>query len=81
MEKERLEERMRADADLLKILRALQETDREDIVQEERARRQAARESRVNANLEDMPVEGEHARVGVAVNDELSAPVLTIYNI
>ena len=62
-EKEKLEEKMSSEPELLKILRALKETDKEDIVQEERARRQAARQSRVDANLEDMPVEGEHARV------------------
>ena len=54
---------MSSDPELLKILRSLKETDKEDIVQEERARRQAARQSRVDANLEDVPVEGEHARV------------------
>ena len=45
---------MSSDADLTKILASLQETDKEDIVQEERARRQAARQSRVDADLEPM---------------------------
>ena len=45
---------MSSDLDLAKILAALQETDKEDIVQEERARRKAARQSRVDADLEPM---------------------------
>lgn len=53
-EKSKIEDQMSSDADLTKILQALQETDKEDIVQEERARRQAARQSRVDADLEPM---------------------------
>jgi len=45
---------MEADAELVKILRQLQETDKEDIVHEERERRQAARKSRVEMDLDVM---------------------------
>jgi len=45
---------MESDADLLKILRKLQETEKEDIVHEERERRQATRKSRVETDLEAM---------------------------
>lgn len=43
---------MSADPDLAQILRALQETEKEDIVQEERARRDAARKSQVDAAMD-----------------------------
>lgn len=49
---------MSKDAELSKILKALSETEREDIVQEERARKQAARQSRVEADLDAMDVDG-----------------------
>ena len=45
---------MKNDPDLAQILRSLRETDKEDIVQEERARRQATRKSRVDTDLELM---------------------------
>ena len=45
---------MESDAELLTILRQLQETDKEDIVHEERERRQAARKSRVEMDLDAM---------------------------
>lgn len=48
---------MSGDPELAQILNALQETEKEDIVQEERARRQAARKSRVDADMEAMDVE------------------------
>lgn len=51
-EKHRIIEQMESSADLVKILHALQETDKEDMIQEERVRRQAARRSRVDADLE-----------------------------
>ena len=54
---------MASDGELRKILRALKDTSKEDIVKEERERRQAARQSRVDANLEDVPFHGEDARV------------------
>ncbi|XP_064601354.1 U5 small nuclear ribonucleoprotein 200 kDa helicase-like [Liolophura sinensis] len=46
-ERKRIEEKMESDADLSKLLHALQETDKEDIVVRERDRKQAARQSRV----------------------------------
>ena len=55
---------MASEPELRKILRALKDTDKEDIVKEERERRHAARQSRVDANLEDVPFDGEDARVG-----------------
>ena len=56
-EKAQIEEKMANDPELVKILKALHETDKEDIVQEERARRQAARQSRVDADVEAMDVD------------------------
>ena len=56
---------MASDGELRKILRALKDTSKEDIVKEERERRQAARQSRVDANLEDVPFHGEDARVRI----------------
>ncbi|XP_067656314.1 U5 small nuclear ribonucleoprotein 200 kDa helicase-like isoform X1 [Haliotis asinina] len=57
-EKARVEEKMRADPELKHILSSLQETDREDIVSEERTRRQQARQNRVAADIEDMEIDG-----------------------
>lgn len=51
-DKHRIVEQMESSPELLKILRALMETDKEDVIQEERARRQAARKSRVDADIE-----------------------------
>ena len=56
-ERVKIEEKMTKDGQLLKILKALQETEREDIIVEERSRRQAVRQSRVE-NLEAMEVDG-----------------------
>ena len=56
-EKTKVEEKMRSDNDLSQILNALEETEKEDMVQEERARRHAARQSRVAADLESMDVD------------------------
>ncbi len=42
-DKTRIEEKMRSDPQLARYLAALQETDKEDIVQEERARRETTR--------------------------------------
>ena len=53
-ERKRLEERMKQDPDLASILHALTETDKEDIIKEERARRAAARQSRVETDVEAM---------------------------
>ena len=56
-EKELISLKMRNDQDLLPILLALEEEDKEDIVQEERSRRQAVRQSRVDADLQIMDTE------------------------
>ena len=45
---------MASDPELAKYLHALGATDKEDIVSEERARRQQARQSRVAADIEAM---------------------------
>ncbi len=42
-DKTKIEEKMRSDPQLARYLAALQETDKEDIVQEERARRETTR--------------------------------------
>ena len=60
-ERAKIEDKMSGDAELAQILRALQETEKEDIVQEERARLHAARQSRVDADLEAMDVEESSA--------------------
>lgn len=52
MEKVTIEEKMKNDPELAQILRSLRETGKEDIVQEERARRHATRKSRVDIDLE-----------------------------
>jgi hypothetical protein len=56
-EKQNIIKQMESDGELLKILRKLQETDKEDIVTEERQRRQAARKTRVEADLDTMDVD------------------------
>ena len=48
---------MQSDAELSRILHSLQETDQDDLVTEERTRRQQARQSRVAADLESMDVD------------------------
>uniref|UniRef100_A0A8C4RBC9 Activating signal cointegrator 1 complex subunit 3 n=1 Tax=Eptatretus burgeri TaxID=7764 RepID=A0A8C4RBC9_EPTBU len=50
---------MESNAELRPILHKLQETDKEDIVQEERSRRERLRQSRVDADLEAMDEEQE----------------------
>ena len=56
-EREEIENTMKNDAQLSVYLQALEETDRDDIVVEEQARRHAARQSRVDADLEGMEVD------------------------
>ena len=53
-ERQRIEDKMRFDPTLAPILQALTETDKEDIIKEERARRAAARQSKVDADLNAM---------------------------
>uniref|UniRef100_A0A8C5I3M7 Small nuclear ribonucleoprotein 200 (U5) n=1 Tax=Gouania willdenowi TaxID=441366 RepID=A0A8C5I3M7_GOUWI len=55
-EKERIMAKMESDQDLSKILYQLQETEKEDIIREERSRRERVRKSRVD-DLEAMDVE------------------------
>ena len=50
---------MRSDARLAEILTALEETSETDAVTEERTRRHAARQSRVNADVDAMQVDDE----------------------
>jgi pre-mRNA-splicing helicase BRR2 len=50
---------MLSDTELSRILNSLQETDQDDLVTEERARRQQARQSRVAADLESMDVDDD----------------------
>lgn len=56
-EKKSIEEKMSADTELSGYLKALGATDKEDLVSEERARRQQARQSRVAADIEAMDVD------------------------
>ena len=58
-EKKKIEQQMSADTELSVILKMLQATDQDDIVSEERARRQQARQTRVAADIEAMDVEEE----------------------
>ena len=53
-EKNEIEKKMESEPELKKILHALQATDKEDIVTEERARRQQDRRSRVAADIAAM---------------------------
>ena len=54
VDKQKIEKQMESDVELAKILHQLQEADKEDIVHEERERRQAARKSRVEMDLDAM---------------------------
>ncbi|XP_070541263.1 U5 small nuclear ribonucleoprotein 200 kDa helicase-like [Ptychodera flava] len=56
-ERLRIEDKMKHDPELSLILKALQETESEDIIQEERARRAAARQTRIETDLEAMEVD------------------------
>lgn len=56
-EKEEIEKKMSGDPELAAFLNALNATDKEDIVSEERDRRQQARRSRVAADIEAMDVD------------------------
>ncbi|XP_030842191.1 U5 small nuclear ribonucleoprotein 200 kDa helicase isoform X2 [Strongylocentrotus purpuratus] len=58
-EKQQLEDQMKQDPDLVAILQALTETDKEDLIKEERARKAAARQSRVDADLDAMEVDDD----------------------
>jgi len=61
-DRQKIVKQMESDAELLKILRQLQETDKEDIVHEERERRQAARKSRVEMDLDAMDIDDAGVR-------------------
>uniref|UniRef100_A0AAY5EQB3 Helicase ATP-binding domain-containing protein n=1 Tax=Electrophorus electricus TaxID=8005 RepID=A0AAY5EQB3_ELEEL len=56
-EKERIISKMEADQDLSKVLYQLQETEKEDIIREERSRRERVRKSRVDNDLESMDID------------------------
>ncbi|XP_055517961.1 U5 small nuclear ribonucleoprotein 200 kDa helicase [Leucoraja erinacea] len=58
-EKERIQSKMEADAELSKVLYKLQETEKEDIIREERSRRERVRQSRVDTDLEAMDLDRE----------------------
>ena len=61
-EKVEIEAKMESEPDLVVILQALQATDREDIVTEERSRRDQARKSRVAADIEAMDTDDTQVR-------------------
>lgn len=63
-EKKSIEEKMSADTELSGYLKALGATDKEDLVSEERARRQQARQSRVAADIEAMDVDQSQQKLG-----------------
>ena len=56
-EKNEIEQKMESEPELKQILNALQATDKEDIVTEERARRQQDRRSRVAADIAAMDMD------------------------
>lgn len=58
-EKKKIEQKMSSDPELSLILKSLKATDQDDIVSEERARRQQARQSRVAADIEAIDVDDE----------------------
>ncbi|XP_074640358.1 U5 small nuclear ribonucleoprotein 200 kDa helicase-like [Tubulanus polymorphus] len=64
-DRQKIEEKMSTDSELSQILRALQENDKEDLVQEEVERRHAARRSRVD-EIEDMDTEETGGGLGMA---------------
>lgn len=55
---------MESEPELKHILHALQATDKEDIVTEERSRRDQARKSRVAADMEAMDTDDAQVSVG-----------------
>nr|XP_022344638.1 U5 small nuclear ribonucleoprotein 200 kDa helicase-like [Crassostrea virginica] len=63
-EKKSIEEKMTSDPELAGYLRALGATDKEDLVSEERSRRQQARQSRVAADIEAMDVDQSQQKLG-----------------
>ena len=63
-EKKKIEVKMSSDPELAKYLHALGATDKEDIVSEERARRQQARQSRVAADIEAMDTDEQKQSLG-----------------
>ncbi|XP_063432226.1 U5 small nuclear ribonucleoprotein 200 kDa helicase-like [Mytilus trossulus] len=63
-EKKKIEEKMSNDPELAKFLHALGATDKEDIVSEERARRQQARQSRVAADIQAMDTDEQKQNLG-----------------
>uniref|UniRef100_A0AAY4EQZ5 Helicase ATP-binding domain-containing protein n=1 Tax=Denticeps clupeoides TaxID=299321 RepID=A0AAY4EQZ5_9TELE len=56
-EKEKIISKMESDPDLSKVLYQLQETEKEDIIREERSRRERARKNRVDNDLEAMDID------------------------
>ncbi|KAH8028503.1 hypothetical protein HPB51_017598 [Rhipicephalus microplus] len=56
-ERSKLRDKMQADPELERILRQLENTEKDDMVQEERERRAQARQARVNAELEPMDMD------------------------
>ncbi|XP_069475191.1 U5 small nuclear ribonucleoprotein 200 kDa helicase [Ambystoma mexicanum] len=56
-EKEKIMCKMEADSELSKFLYQLQETEKEDLIREERSRRERVRQSRVDTDLETMDLE------------------------
>lgn len=61
-EKVEIEQKMESEPELKTILHALQATDKEDIVTEERSRRDQARKSRVAADMEAMDTDDVQVR-------------------
>lgn len=57
LDRQKIIRQMESDGELLKILRKLQETDKEDIVSEERQRRQTARKARVETDLDTRDID------------------------
>lgn len=57
-EKKEIEQKMEGDSELSAILLALQATEKEDIVSEQRARRHQARQSRMAADMESLHADG-----------------------
>lgn len=63
-EKKDIEQKMEGDSELSAILLALQATEKEDIVSEQRARRHQARQSRMAADMESLHADGIDQTVG-----------------
>ncbi|CAK9298582.1 unnamed protein product [Gordionus sp. m RMFG-2023] len=70
-ERERLEEKMRSNEELAKILKQLREVERENIVKEERMRRVAYRQSELDKDFKNVDVTESSAQDNLIINRKI----------